>query len=773
MINEKTYNFHFYQSANITDYNVIKQNFIVRNKEFELLRSDLVDDRMDDTVQHFLILGRRGSGKSTLLKRIEYEIRNDDFLKQKYTVINFAEEQGGIHRLFDLLEEIIRVMKCLGYENLPNTDSIDIPDDFSEYARNLHSHIRSALKTQSKKLVLLIDNIDRIFLGIEEDARILREILLNYDDIKIIGASTRMSEHFWQYDLPFYQFFRIIKLEALSAAEIQQLLLAWSDIFGLKEIEDFIKTKPGQLEAIRILTDGLPRTLQFFIDLLINRPQQNGYAYIQKIMDIMTPLYQERLTSMVAIEQKIVMKLAFAWEAVSIRELVKPTKIESKLLSANLKKLSDLGIVDIVHSGKKNHLYRLSERFFNMWLIVTQGNPIEKQKARWLTIFLENWYNSQEIRQIVAEHLENLKTGKLSPDHLTMMTKALAQSRYTSFLEREALIKINLALNSMDETLKSSLPSTSSDILSSIRNLITHRKFEEALVEAENIPNEIDGIKDGLKGSLYQVMNESKKAEKYLKTAVKKGDVFSYLPLAQLYFEIGEYELAEKNYLYAIEKGVNDVLDKLGNLYFIMEKYDLAEKYFIEAIKNGKDDAKNDLAKLYLIQGKYNDSENLLLYLIKQGNKEAAYNLTIQHYFFQPKNKEVIKKYLKKWRNIKDIKVQRFYLLLQLWFGEIQGVQKEVFEIAKTKDGIDETFILHLLIHYQKNLVWQLFNDPEVGTELKEKFSPLYYSTALLVDDEASKLVRLKIPPEINGTVQEVLKEIERQRKEYYPNTEK
>ncbi|NQU86350.1 MAG: ATP-binding protein, partial [Mariniphaga sp.] len=344
MITTTSTNFQFYQSANISDCNIIKQNFVVRTKEFELIRSDLFDDKMIESVQHYLILGRRGSGKSTLLRRIECEIETDEQLKQKYFVINFAEEQGSIHRLFDLFEEVIKVLKSAGFENLPETDLMDIPDDYAEYSRKLFGYIQAALHTKSKKLILLIDNIDKIFLGLKNDAQIFREILLNFDDVKIIGGSTKMSEHFWQYDLPFYQFFRIIKLEALSSSEIKNLLLSWAEIYGLIGIETFVKTKPGQIEAIRILTDGLPRTIQFFIDLLINRPQPNGYSYIQKIMDLITPLYQERLNLLTAIEQKIVMKLAFYWEAVSIKELVKPTKIESKLLSANLKKLSDIGI---------------------------------------------------------------------------------------------------------------------------------------------------------------------------------------------------------------------------------------------------------------------------------------------------------------------------------------------------------------------------------------------------------------------------------------------
>jgi len=64
MLMEKLINFQFYQSANISDNKVIKENFIIRIKEFELIKNDLVNDPMKESVQHYLILGRRGSGNS-------------------------------------------------------------------------------------------------------------------------------------------------------------------------------------------------------------------------------------------------------------------------------------------------------------------------------------------------------------------------------------------------------------------------------------------------------------------------------------------------------------------------------------------------------------------------------------------------------------------------------------------------------------------------------------------------------------------------------------
>ncbi|MBK8415018.1 MAG: hypothetical protein IPL22_11350 [Bacteroidetes bacterium] len=58
-------------------------------------------------------------------------------------------------------------------------------------------------------MILLIDNIDRVFdsIGQTSDAALLRELLMNFKDIRMIGASTVMSEQFWRYDMPFYEFF--------------------------------------------------------------------------------------------------------------------------------------------------------------------------------------------------------------------------------------------------------------------------------------------------------------------------------------------------------------------------------------------------------------------------------------------------------------------------------------------------------------------------------------------------------------------------------------
>ena len=388
---------NIYQSAN-SDKESIKKSFIVRQTEFRIITDALSRRSGKDPLQHELILGRRGSGKSTLLKRIEIEVEEN--LSQKYIPINLAEEQASIYRLFDLWLEVIGELKM-------NVKGYSEFDKEQNYTRYLYQQIHEFCLARKKQIVLLLDNFDRIVENFTDDGNLLREILINHNDLVIIAASTRMDEHFWQYDKPFYEFFRLHHLEALTIDEIKELLNHWAEVTNTPELQMFVNNNPGKLQTVRIITDGLPRTLQFFTRLVVQNDYTNkDVEYLKKIMDNVTPLYQERLNSLPPQLRKIVLEMAFIWEACNTKELAEKCKMESKLISANLKTLADKGVVDKIETDKRNLLYRISERFFNIWLIMTQGSREQKQKAQWLSIFLENWYDATKLKAKTRKYIE-------------------------------------------------------------------------------------------------------------------------------------------------------------------------------------------------------------------------------------------------------------------------------------------------------------------------------------------------------------------------------
>jgi len=394
--------FNIYQSAGYDNVS-IKRDFIVRQMEFQTI-VEALSRHSTNPLRHELILGRRGSGKSTLLQRIKIEIAEK--LNKKYIPIHLAEEQASIYRLFDLWLEIIEELNRRFSFQITTKEykEFEKEQNYSEY---LYQQIHEFCIARNKQIVLFLDNFDRIVENFTDNDHLFRETLIHYNDVVIIAASTKIDEHFWQHDKPFYEFFRLHHLEALTINEIKEFLNHWAEAIHLPELKKFAAKNSGKLQNIHIITDSLPRTIQLFIQLIVqNDCTDKGVDYLKMIMDNVTPLYQEQLNNLPPQLRKIVLEMAFIWEACNTKELAEKCRMESKLVSANLKTLTEKGIVDRIETNKRNLIYRISERFFNMWLIMTQGNPEQKRKASRLSIFLEQWYDATDLKERIFTRVE-------------------------------------------------------------------------------------------------------------------------------------------------------------------------------------------------------------------------------------------------------------------------------------------------------------------------------------------------------------------------------
>ncbi len=851
-----------FQAAN-SDYQSIKNNFVIRQTEFSIIIDAIQNKKTNDPLQHELILGRRGSGKSTLLKRIEIEIVENKKLNKKFIAINLAEEQAGVYRLFDLWEQVLEELKHQLNIEITIQDYTSF-DDNQTYTRYLYTVIHEACTKSKKRIVLLLDNFDRIVENFTDDGSLLRETLINYNDIQIIAGSTRMDEHFWRHDMPFYEFFRRHRLEALSREEINLLLNHWSDSLGIPALKDFVKNNPGKIENIRILTDGLPRTLQFFIQIVLQKSETSTYEYLKKTMDNVSPLFQERLNALPPQLRKTVLEMSFIWEACTTKQLVEKARMESKLISANLNTLVDKGLVDKIETNKKQHLYRISERFFNMWLMITQGNPEQKRKAKWLSIFLENWYDGTDFKRLTNEHIASLRSGNTNLNNSLIFSKALSQSKYISLAERDTIIELTEGMKCKNsENCLIELPEKYSDIQKKIYKYVEKKNFSKAIKVTETIENEADGIKYFILGYLnkaqgknneaesYYLMaiekghnvamfnlanlynnqekysnaekyyllaiekghtgalnnlallykNQEKfldaekyyllaiekghtnalynlavlyhnlerfpEAEKYYLLAIEKGDTDALNNLALLYYNLERFTEAEKYYLLAIEKGDNDALNNLAVLYHNLERFPDAEKYYLLAIEKGHTGALYILANLYKNQEKFLDAEKYYLLAIEKGDTNAFNNLSILYYQTNT-NKAKSLEYINKVCEIENkITRKENQLIIELWNGVFNDVENRIIAIAQEKKGESlEEFIIDLLVQQQKNLVLRLFQNQELGLQLQEKYVVLYYATQLLCNVQDENL-KLRIPPEIQSTIEDVLVKISAQQQFY------
>ncbi|TAD83347.1 MAG: hypothetical protein EAY75_14970 [Bacteroidetes bacterium] len=715
-----------YQNAN-QSYQTVIDNFVIRNREFERVINDLKVTGKEDSFKHFVFVGRRGSGKSTLLRRIQAEVVCNADLNQSYVAVNLSEEQSGIYKLFDLWDYVIRDLNTQKF-GIEEVNFRAYKSDLLAYNRLLHSQIIEALRKANKRLVLLVDNFDRVLKNADEDTDFLREVLMNYKEIRIIGGSTVMSEHFWKYDKPFYQFFTIKRLEALSLKDIEALLMHWAKISGVGEVRNIINRYPGKIQSIRMLTDGSPRTMLLFVDMLLKRTEQNGYHYLQNIVDKATPIYQERLGTLSPAQAKVLTELAFFWEAATVEQLIQPCKMEGKTISALMSQLVSLRYVEKIDSDTKNKLYRLEERFFNLWINMTQGGQQQRHEAKALAAFLEIWYNQTELQGLAKDFTASLRTRNIKPDYVESMSHALLKSKVLDTSLKQDLV---LNLRKYNSNTASAIVNEAFDYFdSAVTDALATENYEKAIGILE-----ISDIEEGNRSFGLGLANHN----------------------------LEHYDLAEKHYLLAIEKGSLDAINNLAILYDGQRKPDLAERYYLEAIQKGDSNAINNLAIFYYDQGKIDLAEKYYIDAIKKGCRAAIYNLMVLYYNIQDKGK--LHKVLNE-QGHKEWYKSCFenYLIFLLYLGQMEAFQESYlhfFEDEKNK-LLSNGFLIHLLIHHQNQLVWEYFQNNETA---KEAYKPLYYALLSLLGHKEF----IKMPPELGEVVNDILDSIEAQQKKFYP----
>ena len=89
--------------------------------------------------------------------------------------------------------------------------------------------------------------------------------------------------------------------------------------------------------------------------------------------------------------QKIVDAVARNWYRISVKELKEKVRLESKVISAQLRQLQKNQVIEKIETNTKNHLYILKERFWNIWYLMRYGRKFDRERIIWLVKFLECW----------------------------------------------------------------------------------------------------------------------------------------------------------------------------------------------------------------------------------------------------------------------------------------------------------------------------------------------------------------------------------------------
>lgn len=695
-----------YNPANQTASELM-ENFVVRTKIFREIFEEIKNSEMTYPEQHYIIQGIRGQGKTTLLLRIAYEIDKDKALRRRLVPIVFNEEQYNISRLFKLWETIAEYLEESGeikglYEEMQEFENND------DYEWRCFQLLESTLKKSNKKLIVFIDNIDEMLNKFsKKEHHRLREVFVESAEFRIIGASSVMLEFHYDYGKPFYQFLKMPQLKSLTTTETNTLLLKLGEHYKRARVRDIVDNQPGRVEALRRITGGVIRTIVILFEIFVDDTNGNAFLDLEKILDAVTPLYKHRMDKLSAQKQEIVDFIALSWDAVSAREIAKKTKLKSKAVSAQLKQLVKDQIVEKEKTVTKNYLYRISERFFNIWYLMRLGRKWDERRVRFLVEFLQIWCDEEALENRAKKHLRALKQGTLYEGQALFMTEALARTSIKKELQHQLLSETRTYLGRAKSDLKPYLSKSDIELAYAVIGDLEANDGETAINRMEQVKNKEPNDLIIL-GFLYNdYKKDIKKAEQfYLMAADKKHAGAMYL-LALLYHtEFKDFKQAEQFYLMAVDKEHAGAMDGLAWLYFQQ--------------KTPKNKALGFAEQAYKKENKFFSSYTYSMLLLWDNNIEKAYRIA------------------------------------QEFITNLESFEKFPEDIS--------LFLMLLLAKKQYHLTLKLFN--ENPHKLKDRFKPIFYALMYFMQDEYPNEYR-KMGGELNQTVQEIIEKIHQLEEQY------
>jgi len=750
-------------------YEELLTSFVLRKKEFMKIKKELKVSNLDSSIQHFLIEGQRGTGKTTLLLRLRYEIENDKELSH-LVAVQFGEEQYGIYDLCRVWENAAEILEDIeGFENLSN--ELDEESENKNYTTDCFSKVEKYLKKNNKRLVLLLDNFGDILDKLSEiEQKRLRDILHESKYIQLITATSRSLEYTYKHDQPFFEFFKKIKLEGLDKEHTQILLEQLSTTID-NDIQDIIENQPNRIEIIRRLTGGIPRTIVLLFEIFLD-DSANVFEDLEAILDRVTPLYKHRMDDLPTQQQAIMDTIALNWDGITTKEITEGLKkrgFNTKQVSSQLKVLERHGLVEARFIDKKNKVYLIKERFFNIWYLMRYGRRKSKQQVLWLVRFLEEWCDDTELEKKAKKHIQCAKDGKLNPKG-HYMANAIAALIKDRNLQHEVLETTKESLKKFDLDIDKKITQSDKDLDTRATKAYYDDKYNDTLKYLSQIQTK-NHITYSNMAVVYKKLEDFENSIKYYEMAIENGSVSALDNLAYLYeSEYENYDMAIKYYKKAVEQDNISAMKGLGYLYKRINKNNVETiKYYKMAANKGDLDAIKELAGLY---AEDNNTVSLAIkyykIAIKQNDVGSMNNLAYLYYDQNTNKIESLDLSTKSITIEKDYYNTLTHAKTLLWNDHYSESMEYFREFITTYpydeflDFITDYFLL-LMAKKQYNLAYKIF---ENLNHLKNQFKPIYYALMKLLKDKYPKEY-LKMGSELEETVEEVLMKVEKMRKVY------
>ena len=573
--------------------------FVVRHDLFRELYQGIFAALTNRAPQHFLLEGPRGTGKTTLLLRLNYEVESDARLREFCVPITLKEEAYyGIRRLYAFWKTIAQELQAKDasfsglYEQMGAAYHPENPQYLKEkqYEKTCCDLLLNALTARSKTVVLFIDNFGELLYNFTgQEMYRLYTIIKSDAPITFVAASSMALEALRNDENGFlYALFEKKRLEGLSKQETAALLLELGRAYGKDDvIERLLAQQPGRVESLRILTGGVIRTIVLLFEIFTEQEESDTVADLDTVLDRVTPLYKSRMDMLTPLQREIVNAIALRWEAVSVDDIADDTHVHRQEVQALLQDLEHLFLIERLGEVAPMPLFRLKERFFNIWYLMRLSASGGHARVTWLLHFLESWYGKQEFRDIAQKYIKSANTGAAPPKSALYLTEAFLQS---GVLDLETEHKMLHAAKRLIADADAPLADAASDIELFERGQAFYQQelYEQAAALFMQLRRKDEHANFRIGYALANLARFDE-AIPYFLEAAKQEHLEAMLRLGLLYDkDLHDTTNAERWYREASERGHTDAMLNLGNLYcYAMQDYSAAKKYYMLAAQTG------------------------------------------------------------------------------------------------------------------------------------------------------------------------------------------
>lgn len=359
------------------------------------------ESALTDHKHYLLFVAPRGCGKTHLVTLIVNRLVADAELADHLRIAWLNEDETCT----TLLEFLLKIHGALEkrYPKEFRGEMLSAAYDMKPDAAMDFTSKQLLESLGSRTLLVVTENLDAIFEGLGDSGqKQLRSFIQENPKLCIVATAQRLVQDLTDRARPFFGFFQTEHLRPLNVEQATELLQNIARLQGNLSVVEFLSTSRGRsrVRAMHHLSGGNHRIYIVLSQFITRNSVDALIDPFMKMVDELTPYYQERIRWLPPLQRKIVEYLCNCEGTVPVKEIAKRLFATPQTISSQLQDLREKGYVGAKQRGRES-LYEISEVLMRICVEVKDNQ--RNQPLRLLVDFLRVWYDENELEDRLGQ----------------------------------------------------------------------------------------------------------------------------------------------------------------------------------------------------------------------------------------------------------------------------------------------------------------------------------------------------------------------------------